>query len=204
MPLVTCSMSVSIDGLISGPEHLDDGFHRVQDWAHRAFAWRERYGLEGGEKNVDSDLLSAMHANVGAFVMGRSMFDAGEEPWGPEPPFHAPVFVVTHRPREVLEREGGTTFTFVTGGVAEAVALAREAAGDKDVHVSGGGRIVSQALAAGLIDELHLHVSPVVLGTGMPLFTDLKTAIDLEIADVVTSPRATHITYRRTATPADE
>jgi dihydrofolate reductase len=200
--IVRCNMSVSIDGFISGPGHLDDGFNRVQDWLHQVFAWRENYGLEGGARGVDSDVFEAMYANIGAYVMGRGMFDVGEQPWGPEPPFHAPVFVVTNRPRDVLTREGGTSFTFVTdGGPQEAVARARAAAGGKDVHVSGGAKLVSQAVAAGLIDELHLHVSPVLLGTGMRLFEGLSQPVDFEIAGVVESPRVTHIRYRRSSTP---
>lgn len=205
MQIVTCNMSVSIDGFVSGPGHLDEGFNRVQDWVHRLFASRERYGLEGGAQDVDSALFETIYANVGAYVMGRGMFDTGEEPWGPEPPFHAPVFVVTHRSRDVLKREGGTSFTFVTdGGVREAVAQARAAAGEGDVHISGGAKIVSQAVAAGLIDELHLHVSPVLLGTGMRLFEGLTEPVDLEIAGVVESPRVTHIRYRRPSAPIDQ
>jgi dihydrofolate reductase len=196
MPVVSCNMSMSVDGFISGPEHLDAGFDRVQDWVHRVFAWRDRYGIEGGAKDTDSDLFETLYANIGAYVMGRGMFDLGEEPWGDEPPFHAPVFVVTHRPREVLEREGGTSFTFVTDGVEEAVTRARAAAGAKDVHVSGGAKMVSQAVAAGLVDELHLHVAPVLLGRGMRLFDGLDEAIELEVAGIVDSPHATHIRYR--------
>jgi dihydrofolate reductase len=196
MQIVSCNMSVSVDGFISGPEHLDAGFNRVQEWIHRIFAWRERYGLEGGAKDPDSDLFESLHANIGAYVMGRGMFDAGEEPWGDDPPFHAPVFVVTHRTRDILVREGGTTFTFVPDGVAEAVARARAAAGDRDVHVSGGGKIVSQALGACLIDEIHLHVAPVLLGEGMPLFNGLAGPVELELAGVIESEHACHLRYR--------
>jgi dihydrofolate reductase len=190
-------MSMSVDGFISGPEHLDSGFDRVQDWVHRIFAWRDRYGIEGGAQDPDSDLFETLYANIGAYVMGRGMFDLGEEPWGDEPPFHAPVFVVTHRPREVLEREGGTSFTFITdGGIEEAITRARAAASDKDVHVSGGANIVSQAVAAGLVDQLHLHVAPVLLGKGMRLFEGLSDAVELETVGVAESPHATHIRYR--------
>lgn len=129
--------------------------------------------------------------------MGRTMFDTGEEPWGDDPPFRAPVFVVTHRPREVLRRQGGTSFTFVTGGIAEAVARARQAAGDRDVHVSGGARSVSQAINAGLIDELHLHIAPVILGAGMRLFEGISGPIDYQISGVVASPHVTHVRYQK-------
>jgi dihydrofolate reductase len=202
MSIVSCNMSVSVDGFISGPEHLDAGFDRVQNWVHRLFAWRERYGIDGGANDTDSDLFETLYANTGAYVMGRGMFDTGEEPWGDDPPFHAPVFVVTHHPREALEREGGTSFTFVAnGGVQEAVTRARAAAGAKDVHVSGGAKIVSQAVAAGLVDELHLHVAPVLLGRGMRLFDDLNDTVELEIAGVVESAHATHIRYQVMPTP---
>lgn len=199
MSIVSCNMSVSIDGYISGPEHLDHGFDRVQDWVHRIFASRDRHDSEGGARNVDSELFEALYADVGAYVMGRALFDTGEEAWGHDPPFHAPVYVVTHRPRPALERDGGTSFHFVTrGGTPEAVAQARAAAGGKDVHICGGGKIVSQALAADLIDELHLHVSPVLLGAGMRLFDGLAKPINFEIAAVVESPYVTHLRYRRT------
>jgi dihydrofolate reductase len=190
MQVVTSSISVSIDGFLSGPRHHDEGLHRVQDWVHRIFGGGEADGAE-------TALLESLYANVGAYVMGRTMFDVGERPWGDEPPFGTPVFVVTHRPRVSIYR-GATTFEFGTrGGVAEAVARAREAAGRKDVHIAGGGKIVSQALACGLIDELHLHIAPVLLGTGMRLFDCLPRPVEFEIAALIASPHATHICYRR-------
>jgi dihydrofolate reductase len=153
--------------------------------------------MEGGERNPDDDVAEAMYAGVGAYVMGRRMFDVGEEPWGDEPPFRAPVFVVTHRPRDVLERKGGTSFTFVTDGLESAIDRARQAAGDADVTLSGGPDLVRRALAAGLVDELHLHVSPVLLGGGMRLFDRLDGApIELERVDLVDSPGVTHVRYR--------
>src|SRR5262245_14217368 len=132
--------------------------------------------------------------------MGRRMADGGEVPWGEEPPFHAPVFVVTHRPRATLVREGGTSFTYVTDGVASAVEQARAAAGGKDVAVSGGGTLLRQVLEAGLLDELELHVVPVVLGSGMRLLGgDLglteKEAIELTPTRVVHTPEVTHVRY---------
>jgi dihydrofolate reductase len=131
MTKVTAQMSVSLDGFYAGPmdpgnpKHMTEwmkgpeapGFFRVTRWATAAMAWRERQGYAGGERSVDSDIIEETFAAAGAYVMGRRMFDRGEEPWGPNPPFRAPVFVVTHRPREVLVREGGTTFTFVAEGV---------------------------------------------------------------------------------------
>jgi dihydrofolate reductase len=141
-----------------------------------------------------------------AFIMGRQMFGGGEGPWGDEPwegwwgdepPFHAPVFVVTHHPREPLVKDGGTTFTFVTEGVEAAVEQAREAAGDKDVAIGGGADVARQALAAGLVDELRLHVVPLLLGGGVRLFEELPSGpVSLEQLRVQASPAVTHLRYR--------
>jgi dihydrofolate reductase len=133
-------------------------------------------------------------------VMGRRMFDGGEIPWGEEPPFRAPVFVVTHRDRAVLERQGGTSFTFVTSGVERAVSLAREAAGGKDVALAGGGMLLRQVLAVGLLDELELHIAPVLLGDGMRLFDaslglDSREGIELTPVRVIETPEVTHVRY---------
>ena len=162
----------------------------------------------GGEPSVNSDIVEETFAAAGAYVMGRRMFDGGELPWGEEPPFRAPAFVVTHRPREVLERKGGTSFTFVTDGIERAVELAREAAGGKDVAVSGGGTLLRQVLAAGLLDELELHIAPVLLGDGMRLFAagegaspgaglglGSHEAIELTPVRVIETPEVTHIRY---------
>ena len=132
--------------------------------------------------------------------MGRRMFDGGEIPWGEVPPFRAPVFVVTHRDREILQRQGGTSFTFVTGGIERAVSLARAAAGGKDVAVAGGGTLLRQVLAAGLLDELELHIAPVLLGDGVRLFDpslglDPREAIELTPVRVIETPEVTHIRY---------
>lgn len=209
MTKVTAQMSVSLDGFYTGPRAGADtrgwmaspeapGFFRITRWAIDAAAWRERQGFAGGEHSVDSEIIGEMFASAGAYVMGRRMFDAGEAPWGEEPPFRAPVFVVTHRPREVLERRGGTSFTFVTDGLERALELAREAAGGKDVAVAGGGEIVRQVLAAGQLDELELHIAPVLLGDGQRLL-DLDLAADegLELTPtrVVAGNGITHIRY---------
>jgi dihydrofolate reductase len=217
MTQVTAQMSISLDGYYTGP--VDDrdpkemtgwtdgpeapGFFRVTRWAVDAAGWRERQGYAGGERSVSSEIIEETFAAAGAYVMGRRMFDAGEVPWGPNPPFRAPVFVVTHRPREVLEREGGTSFTFVTGGVEEAVGLARKAAAavDKDVAVSGGGTLVRQVLRLGLLEQLELHIAPVLLGDGQRLFDpslDLADdqGIELIPTRVVAEPEVTHIRYQ--------
>jgi dihydrofolate reductase len=128
------------------------------------------------------------------------MYDAGEVPWGEEPPFRAPVFVLTHRPREVLERQGGTSFTFVTDGIERAIELARDAAGSNDVAVSGGGEILRQVLAAGLLDQLDLHIAPVLLGDGQRLFDPslglgVGEGIELVPTRVVEAPEVTHVRY---------
>ena len=214
MTTVTAQMSVSLDGFYTGPRDTREpkdmsgwmqgpeapGFFRVTRWAVDAAGWRERQGFAGGERSVNSEIIEETFAAAGAYVMGRRMFDAGEVPWGDEPPFRAPAFVVTHRPREVLERQGGTSFTFVTEGVERAVELAKEAAGGKDVAVAGGGELLRQVLAAGLLDQLELHISPVLLGDGQRLFDPslgLGTSEGIELVPtrVVEAPGVTHIRY---------
>ena len=214
MTKVTAQMSVSLDGYYAGQRSSTDphdmaawmestegpGFFRITRWVIDAMAWRERQGYAGGERSTDSQIIEETFAGAGAYVMGRRMFDGGEIPWGDDPPFRAPVFVVTHRPREVLERQGGTSFTFVTGGIERAVSLAREAAGGKDVAVSGGGTLLRQVLAAGLLDELELHIAPVLLGDGMRLFDaslglGTHEGIELTPVRVIETPEVTHIRY---------
>ncbi len=210
MTKVTAQMSVSLDGFYAGPRHTGDGdwmqsaeaagFFRVTRWATDAMAWRERQGFSGGTHDTNSEIMAETFEAAGAYVMGRRMADGGEVPWGDEPPFRAPVFVVTNRPRETLVRGGGTSFTYVTDGVARAVELARAAAGDKNVAVAGGGSLVRQVLAAGLLDELELHIAPVVLGTGLRLLdADLglgeKEGLELTPNRVVHDPAVTHVRY---------
>jgi dihydrofolate reductase len=212
MTRVIAQMSVSLDGFYAGPRFDGSGrdwmasaesagFFRVTRWVIDAMAWRERQGFAGGEQSTNSEIVAEHFAAAGAYVMGRRMADGGEVPWGEEPPFRAPVFVVTNRARETLERKGGTSFTYVTGGVAEAVARAREAAGGRDVAVAGGGTLLRRVLKEGLLDELELHIVPVVLGTGMRLLdADLdladKEAIELTPVRVVHTPEVTHVRYR--------
>ncbi|MBX7265815.1 dihydrofolate reductase family protein [Micromonospora sp. Llam7] len=210
MTKVTAQLSVSLDGCYAGPRHDGDGdwmrsaeshgFFRVTRWATDAMAWRERQGFSGGNQDVDSEIIAESFGSAGAYVMGRRMADGGEVPWGDEPPFRAPVFVVTHRPRPKLLRRGGTSFTYVTDGVASAVAQARAAAGGKNVAVAGGGSLVRQVLRAGLLDELELHVVPVVLGSGLRLLDgdlglDDFEAIELTPTRVVPTPHVTHLRY---------
>ncbi len=214
MTKVTAQMSVSLDGYYTGPRDDRDpndmagwldgpeapGFFRVTRWAVDAMGWRERMGYAGGERSVNSSIIEETFAAAGAYVMGRRMFDAGEIPWGDDPPFRAPVFVVTHRRREVLVREGGTSFTFVTEGVENAVELAREAAGGKDVAVAGGGTLLRQVLRAGLLAELELHIAPVVLGDGQRLFDPSlgladDEGLELTTNRVVETPEVIHVRY---------
>ena len=210
MPKVRADISMSLDGFVAGPNQtLEDplgaGGDQLHEWASRAEAWRAQHGLEGGETNVDSELVAESTSSTGAVVMGRRMFSGGSGPWetdpnadgwwGDDPPFHAPVFVLTHQPRELLQQQGGTSFAFVTDGVESAVQQARAAAGDKDVLVAGGGSVVQQCLAAGLLDEIQIHVAPVLLGDGVRLFESAAPA-RVEVTRVVEAPLATHIRYR--------
>ncbi|MDW5330862.1 dihydrofolate reductase family protein [Plantactinospora sp. KLBMP9567] len=210
MTKVTAQMSLSLDGYYAGPQHSGDGgwmesaeaagFFRITRWATEAMAWRERLGFAGGEQDTNSEILAETFERAGAYVMGRRMADGGEVPWGEEPPFRAPVFVVTHRPRETVVRKGGTSFTYVTDDVASAVERARAAASGKNVAVAGGGNLLRQVLEAGLLDELEIHIAPVVLGAGMRLLDDGLDlgdfeAIELEPSRVVHTPRVTHIRY---------
>jgi dihydrofolate reductase len=210
MTKVTAQMSVSLDGFYAGPQHSGDGhwmesaesfgFFRITRWVIDAMAWRERQGFAGGEPSRNSEIIAETFEAAGAYVMGRRMADGGEVPWGEDPPFRAPVFVVTHRPRPRLERQGGTSFTYVTDGIASAVEQARAAANGKNVAVAGGGSLVRQVLQAGLLDELELHVVPVVLGAGLRLLDGglglaEREAIELTPTRVVHTPEVTHIRY---------
>ncbi len=194
MAKVTTNMSISLDGFAAGPNDSVDGLH---DWLYELSSWRERHGLDGGTSDVDAEVLDEAFRNVGALVMGRRMFDLGEQPWGDEPPFHMPVFVVTHRAREPKVCKGGTTFTFVTEGFEAAVPQAREAAGERDVAVAGGPDVIQQALNAGLLDEIQVHVVPLLLGDGQRLFDNLRARVELERIRVVEAPSGvTHLRYR--------
>jgi dihydrofolate reductase len=208
MGAVTCQISISLDGFVAGPNQsaenpIGEGGMRLHEWAFRTASWRAQQGLEGGERSADSDVIEEAFEGVGAYIMGRRMFGGGEGPWdetwrgwwGEDPPYHVPVFVLTHHPRESLAMQGGTTFTFVTDGVESALEQAREAAGDGDVAIAGGAGAVRQYLAAGLLDQLHLHIVPIVLGAGERLLEDVGDPT-LEPVEVVASPAVTHVKYR--------
>jgi dihydrofolate reductase len=202
MGSVISDMTMSLDGYIAGPNvsielPLGIGGEQLHTWMYRLTSWREAQGIGGGTTNPDSEVIEEASGRVGAFVMGRRMYDTGEGPWGDIPPFRRPVFVVTHRPRQTLAMEGGTTFTFVTDGVESAVAQARAAAGRRDVGISGGASIIQQAIAAGLLDELQVHVSPLLLGDGTRLFERLAGGpIELTTTRVIDSPHVTHLRFQ--------
>jgi len=212
MGKVVAEISVSLDGFVAGPnpsleEPLGEGGELLHEWITRLAAFRRAHGMEGGDEGPESELVEESLPASGAVVMGRKMFSGGEgswdgDPnprgwWGDDPPFHIPVFVVTHHARGPVPMEGGTTFNFVTEGVEAAVEQALDAAGEKQVHVSGGGNVVQQALSAGLLDELQLHVAPVLLGGGTRLFDDPRNrGVELERTRVLEGPKATHLWYR--------
>ena len=210
MSNVIAEITMSLDGFVAGPEPsleepLGKGGLQLHEWAFRLAAWRQRHGLDGGDMDVDSELVERQLAATGAVVMGRKMFSGGgggweNDPraggwWGDDPPFHNPVFVLTHHPRQRLELKGGTSFSFVTDGIESAVTQARAAAGSKDVVIAGGAAVVQQSLAAGLVDELQLHIAPLFLGSGRSLFEGVAPA-QLTITEVVSVPLATHVRLR--------
>jgi dihydrofolate reductase len=207
--MVRCEMSMSLDGFVAGrnatlERPLGDGGERLHEWIFGLASWRERHGLSGGERNADSELLDESFRTTGAVVMGRRMFSGGEgswsdDPnaqgwWGEDPPFGVPVFVVTHHPREPLAL-GGTTFTFVTDGAEAALEQAQAAAGGGNVSVAGGARVAQQLLRTGLIDELLIHLVPILLGGGVRFLAHLEPA-RFEIAEAIASPAVTHLRYR--------
>ncbi len=204
-------VSISVDGFVAGPnpseEHpLGEGGMQLHEWAFKLAVWREPHGREGGEVNASTEVVEETLDNIGATVMGRNMFGGGPGPWGEDPwdgwwgddpPFHTPVFVLTHHEREPLEKQGGTRFTFVTDGIESALEQAREAAGGKDVALGGGAETARQYLAAGLLDELQLNVVPVLLGDGTRLFEGVPGPdMELEPIRVVQAPDVTHLAYR--------
>ena len=210
MGVVRFHIAISLDGYVAGPNQseenpLGEGGMRLHEWVFELEAWRRMQGLEGGTVNASTPVMEEAQSNVGATMMGRNMFGGGRGPWpedppwdgwwGDNPPFHTPVFVLTHHPRSPLEMEGGTTFVFVTDGIESALEQAREAAGDADVQIGGGARTIQQYLAAGLVDEFELHVVPVLLGAGERL---LENVGDLRVQQVrsVDAPGVTHTKYR--------
>ena len=208
MSSVTCQISISLDGFVAGPNQsvedpIGEGGMRLHEWVFKTDSWRGQHGLEGGERTVDSEVVDEIVQGVGAYVMGRKMFGGGDGVWdetwtgwwGEDPPFHAPVFVLTHHPREPLSMQGGTTFTFVTDGIESALEQARTAADGREVAISGGASAVRQYLAAGMLDELYLHIVPIFLRAGERLLENVGEPI-VEPVKVIASPAVTHIKYR--------
>ena len=207
---VFIDISMSLDGYVAGPnqtleEPLGRGGEQLHDWVVRLEAWRKPHGQEGGETGPDGELFSAQVDRIGAVIMGRRMFSGGSGPWesdpnadawwGDNPPFHVPVFVLTHHEREPVEKEGGTTFTFVTDGFESALEQARAAAGDKDVSIAGGAEAAQQALRAGVVDDVTLHLAPILLGGGASLFGGVGSDLKLRLTNVLEGPHATHLQY---------
>jgi dihydrofolate reductase len=209
MSRVRVHISVSADGYVAGPNQseenpLGEGGERLHDWVVALRAWRAPHGLEGGEVDASTAVVEEAQANVGAEIMGRGKFGGGPGPWGEDPwpgwwgedpPFHMPVFVLTHHQREPLTLSD-TTFTFVTDGIEAALEQARAAAGEKDVLIGGGADVINQYLAAGRVDELGLHVVPLLLGGGARLFEGIGPDLELEQIRVVEAPGVAHLKYR--------
>ena len=210
MSKVRADISISLDGYVAGPKQsienpLGEGGERLHEWLIALKVWREASGMEGGEENDSSPVLREAYANVGAEIMGRGKFgppsggpwgdDAWRGWWGDEPPFHKPVFVITHHERAPLTLSD-TTFTFVTHGIHSALDQARRAVGSKDVFVGGGAKVINEFLAAGLLDELELHLVPILLGGGARLFDGVGPEVRLEPIRVLEAPGVTHLKYR--------
>jgi dihydrofolate reductase len=210
MSKIRFQLSVSLDGYVAGPDQSEDnplgvGGEDLHEWIVELEAWRKMHGMEGGEVNASTPVVEELQSNVGATVMGRNMFGGGPGPWredlpwkgwwGDNPPFHTPVFVLTHHPRAPLEMEGGTTFVFVTAGIGAALEQARQAAGGQDVLLGGGANAVQQYLAAGLVDDFELHIIPILLGAGERLLENVGE-LKVEQVRAIEAPGVTHIKYR--------
>jgi dihydrofolate reductase len=213
MAKLRMTISMSLDGYAAGPEQsvenpLGIGGMRLHEWAVALEAWRKAHGLEGGDVNASTAVAEEGLAAIGATIMGRNMFGGGpggwdaDPPWtgwwGENPPFHQPVFVLTHHPREPLEMQGGTTFTFVTDGIESALAQAAEAAGGKDVGLSGGADACRQYLAAGLVDDMRIALVPTLLGGGESPFAGVTDEMHgLTLAEAVPAPGVVHLIFTR-------
>ncbi len=206
------SFAVSLDGYGAGPDQslenpLGVGGKGLHTWAFATQAMQKMFGNDGGSTGIDNDFIERGFENVGAWILGRNMFGPVRGPWpddiwkgwwGDNPPYHVPAFVLTHHERAPLEMEGGTTFYFITDDIEAALRRAREAAGGKDIRVGGGAATIRQYLAAGLIDEMHVAISPVVLGAGEPLFAGLDLPkLGYGVADHVATPNATHVVLKK-------
>jgi dihydrofolate reductase len=206
-------ISMSLDGFVAGPVQSVDnplglGGMRLHEWVFPLRVWRAMHGASGGEDNESSRVVEESTANIGATIMGRNMFGGHPGPWrsdnpwqgwwGSNPPYHHPVFVLTHHRRAPLELEGGTTFTFVTEGIEAALDQARRAAGGKDVALAGGAQAAQQYLAAGLVDEMLISLAPILLGDGERLFDGVGDDLHgLALSRTVAAPNVTHLLFAR-------
>jgi dihydrofolate reductase len=213
MSKLRLKISMSLDGFVAGPNQSVDnplgiGGMRLHQWAFELKIWRAEHGLQGGEVNESTTIVEESLANIGATVMGRNMFGGHPGPWDPgkpwngwwgvNPPFHHPVFVLTHHAREPLELEGGTTFTFVADGIQAALERAQRAARGKDVSLAGGARAAQQYLAAGLVDEMEVSLVTTLLGGGARLFEGVGDDLrGLELVRTVAAPKVTHLKFAR-------
>lgn len=204
---------MSLDGYVAGPRQsvenpIGIGGMRLHQWAFRLGAWRAIHGMEGGENDASARVVDESVAGIGATIMGRKMFGGPPGPWdaqqpwngwwGDAPPFHHPVFVLTHHERAPLALDGGTTFHFVTGGIEDALVQARHAAGDGDVSLAGGAAAARQYLAAGLVDEMEISLVPALLGSGERLFDGVGDDLHgLELARTVATPHVVHVKLTR-------
>ncbi len=220
MGKIIAEISMSLDGYIAGPdptlkEPLGKRGEELHEWVVRLATWRKAHGMSGGENGVDGEVMEESTVNLGAVIMGRKMFSGGEGPWakdpnaaawwGDNPPFHVPVFVLTHHKREKVNKKGGTTFTFVTDGIESALSHAKKAAGSKNIQIAGGASVIQQCIKIGSLDELQIHMVPILLGGGTPLLENLGN-INLEkMKDkpfflkkirVIDSPLVTHLKFR--------
>jgi dihydrofolate reductase len=207
------TISMSLDGFVAGPNQSVDhplgmGGMRLHEWVVPLAAWRKAHGMEGGEVNESSKLVEESVANIGATIMGRNMFGGhpgawdANKPWngwwGENPPFHHPVFVLTHHARAPLKMQGGTTFTFVTGGIQAALEQARNAAGGKDISLAGGAKACAQYLKAGLVDEMEINLAPTLLGSGERLFDGAGEDLHgLKLVRTIATPAVVHLKFSR-------
>ena len=211
MTRLRLNITMSLDGYVAGPNQsvrhpLGEGGEQLHEWAFAVRTFRERHGMEGGATGPDDEIAKEYFQNVGATIMGRHMFGGGNGPWGDQPwngwwgenpPFHMPVFVLTHHARDFLEMQGGTTFHFVTDGIHAALQRAKDAARGKDITLGGGADVAQQYLNAGLIDEMEIHIVPVFLGDGARLFDNTGgRQVGYECIRVTNSPSVSHYKYR--------
>ena len=210
MSKLRLSITMSLDGYVAGPDQSEEnplgvGGMALHEWFFPLKSFREMHGGEGGEVNASSDVVEERRANIGATIMGRNMFGPVRGPWpdeswrgwwGDDPPYHHPVFVLTHHPRETLAMEGGTTFYFVSDGIESALAQAKEAARGRDVWLAGGASVVNQYVRAQLVDEIDVSIAPLILGAGARMFEGIERGPrNLKQIRAVEAPGVTHIKY---------